>query len=364
MSEQVSQERVGASATILVTGFPGFIAGRLIEALARELPEAHFVMLVLPQMRFKAEGQLACIAAGVPGSIDRFEVLEGDITLPNLGLGRKGSAELAARVGVVWHLAAIYDLSVAAAAAFAVNAQGTANVLDFCEKCARFERLNYVSTCYVSGDRTGRILEDELDRGQSFKNHYEETKFWAEVDVQRRADTIPSVIFRPGIVVGDSRTGETGKFDGPYYLFRLIDRLPERAPMVNPGSGDAVVNLVPVDFVTDALTHLGHAPASPGTVYQVADPEPMRARDILALALRLMGRKPALTSLPGGLAQRALKLGALKRALDVPQESLVYFNHDARYDSTETQRALVNTDIRCPHLSDYLGTLIEYMREA
>lgn len=364
MSEQVSQARVGASATILVTGFPGFIAGRLIEGLARALPEARFVTLVLPQMRFKAEGQLARIAARVPGSLERFEVLDGDITLPNLGLGKKGAAALAERVGVVWHLAAIYDLSVAAAAAYSVNARGTANVLDFCERCPGFERLNYVSTCYVSGDRTGRILEAELDRGQSFKNHYEETKFWAEVDVQRRAEAIPSVIFRPGIVVGDSRTGETGKFDGPYYLFRLIDRLPERAPMVNPGSGDAVVNLVPVDFVTDALAHLGHRPAPSGTVYQVADPEPMRARDILALALRLMGRQPAVASLPGGLARRALKLGALERMLDVPQESLVYFNHDAQYDSTETQRALADTDIRCPHLSDYLGTLIEYMRAA
>ncbi len=364
MSEQVRDTKVGADSTILVTGFPGFIAGRLLERLASALPDARFVTLVLPQMRFQAEGQLARIAARVPGSIDRFEVVDGDITLPNLGLGKKGSEALAARVGVVWHLAAVYDLSVASSAAYTINALGTSNVLDFCARCEDFARLNYVSTCYVSGDRTGVVLEGELDRGQSFKNHYEETKFWAEVDVQRRADEIPSVIFRPGIVVGDSRTGETGKFDGPYYLFKLIDRLPEHAPMVNPGSGDAVVNLVPVDYVTDALAHLGHTPAESGKVYQVADPEPMRSRDILALALRLMGRAPAIASLPGGLAERVLKLGVFERALDVPQESLAYFNHDARYDSTETQRALANTDIRCPHLSEYLGQLIEYMRAA
>ena len=125
-------------------------------------------------------------------------------------------------------------------------------MLAFCRAAERLERLNYVSTAYVAGDRTGVVYEHELDLGQGFKNHYESTKFQAEVWVRSAVDRIPTTIFRPAIVVGDSRTGETQKFDGPYYALRFIAATAARGmPVANIGRGATPFNVVPVDFIVD-----------------------------------------------------------------------------------------------------------------
>ena len=109
-----------------------------------------------------------------------------------------------------------------------MNVEGTGNVLELCEGCSELERLNYVSTAYVAGERTGVVYEHELALGQGFKNHYESTKFQAEVWVREALDRVPTTIYRPAIVVGDSKTGETQKFDGPYYMLRTISVSMER----------------------------------------------------------------------------------------------------------------------------------------
>lgn len=349
------------TADALITGFPGFIAGRLVRELLARQSDNRFVFLVLPKMCALAARRLAEIERELPAFEGRWEIVEGDITAQQLGLDDETHARLTAQVGVVWHLAAIYDLSVEEQIAYRVNVTGTIHVLDFCEACQDFARLNYISTCYVSGDRVGRIYEDELDTRQHHKNHYEETKFWAEVEVQRRAEHVPTAILRPGIVVGDSRTGETDKYDGPYYIFKLLERLPGWVPLPNIGGGQAVVNLVPVDFVAAAMAHIGLAEGAEGQVYQLADPNPMRASDVLALTLEALGRPPARGNVPSKLVDDLMRSERLEHTLNVPREAVVYFNHDARYDTTNTTRALAGTGIHCPHLSGYLTTLIDYM---
>lgn len=344
-----------------MTGFPGFVSSHLLERLAASAHMAHFVLLILPHERERALARLHTLQAQQPALKGKWELLEGDITKPRLGLTSARFDELRTHTHIVWHLAALYDLAVPQQLAYQVNLQGTSNVLDFCAACAHFERLNYVSTCYVSGDRTGTIYEHELDLRQGHKNHYESTKFWAEVEVQRRAAEIPSVIYRPGVIVGDSRTGQTDKYDGPYSIFQLLDRLPAWMPLPNVGSGESSVNLVPIDFAAAAMVHISAQEEATGRVFQIADPNPMRARDILALTLKLLGRPAPRGLLPASLAERALKFGRVERALGVPRESLIYFNHDARYDTSHTQAALRQTPIRCPHLSTYLLTLLDYM---
>ena len=134
----------------------------------------------------------------------------------------------------VWHLAAVYDLAVPEEIARRVNVQGTANVIEFARSRKEFTRLQYVSTCYVSGDYDGEFPEDEIDLGQGFLNHYESTKFEAEVLVRRAIRAgLPATIYRPGIVVGDSVTGETQKYDGPYFYATYIQRHPRRC--ADPG---------------------------------------------------------------------------------------------------------------------------------
>lgn len=348
------------STDTLITGFPGFIAGRLLREVLAYEPEGNFVFLVESRFADRARRRLEHVERDFPEFEGSWEVRKGDITEEQLGLEAEEFEELTERIGVVWHLAAVYDLAVAEAVAYRVNVQGTIHVLDFCEACGDFRRLNYVSTCYVSGERTGTVYEDELDEGQGHKNHYESTKFWAEVEVQRRRDEIPTVVFRPGIVVGDSRTGETDKYDGPYYIFKALQRVPDWLPIPNVGEGKAAVNLVPVDFATEAMAFIGLRDGADGSVYQIADPHPMRARDIFALVLDCMGKAPPVGSIPAQIPDFALRNSSLEEFFDMPREVLVYFNHGARYDSSNTQRVLEGTSIRCPHLSTYMQTLVDY----
>jgi thioester reductase-like protein len=347
--------------SILMTGFPGFLSDHLIRVLARETT-GPLELLCLPTMTEVARLRMEHLEVSFPGLRERWRVRAGDITRERLGLSEAVYGELLETVGVVWHLAAIYDLAVSRAAAYEVNVGGTARVLDFCESAVELRRLNYVSTSYVSGDRTGVILEEELDRGQGHKNYYEETKFWAEVEVQRRSaeEGLRTVIFRPGIVVGDSRTGEVGKYDGPYYVFRLLHRLAEWVPFPNVGRGDAAVNLIPVDFVAEALSALGHREGYEGEVFHLADPQPMVAQQIVDAVLRQLGRSPTVGRLPSTWVERALANRLVKGWTEVPAEALVYFNHDARYDTTRSTAALSELGLSCPPLPTYLETLVDY----
>ncbi len=350
-----------APTTILFTGFPGFIGRRLIEALARDNERAHFVLLVEERRIEAAETAMAALGDAVDGLETRMELLVGDIAERQLGQTDADAEALAARVQQIWHLAAVYDLAVAERLAYRVNVVGTINILDFAERCGGLQRLHYVSTCYVSGNRVGLVREVELDEGQGFKNHYESTKFWAEVEVQRRMESLPTTIYRPGVVVGDSRTGATDKYDGPYHVIRLLHRLPDGVPVPNIGSGDCVVNIIPVDFAIEAITAISSDATAVGQVFQIADPNPMRAGDIVAMMLDQMGKAPSIGRVPAGLARFALKFSPLESALDLPREALAYFNHDARYDTTNTTSVLAQTGVRCPHLSTYMDALIHYV---
>ncbi|MDQ4048568.1 MAG: SDR family oxidoreductase [Actinomycetota bacterium] len=228
----------------LLTGFPGFIGRRLAKHLLDDDAEASVVALV--ERRMLAAGREAAAAIDP----ERIEVLAGDIIDRRLGLEDADYDRLAAEVRRVFHLAAIYDLAVPVELAQRVNVGGTGNVVEFCTAAQSLERLAYVSTAYVAGLRTGVVYEHELVMGQGFKNHYESTKFQAEVWVREAMDRVPTTIVRPAIVVGDSRTGETQKFDGPYYLLRGISQA-RRARRAIPQFGrlEAAFNVVPVDYV-------------------------------------------------------------------------------------------------------------------
>ena len=160
-------------------------------------------------------------------------------------------------------------------------------MLELCASCERLRRLHYVSTAYVAGDRTGVVYEHELALGQRFKNHYESTKFQAELWVRDAMDAVPVTIYRPAIVVGDSKTGETQKFDGPYYMLRTIARslrMGGRIPQF--GASAAPFNVVPVDFVVDALTTAAADETSVGETLHLVDPEPVTSLELMKILSR------------------------------------------------------------------------------
>lgn len=344
------------------TGFPGFIGKRLVSRLATQDPSMELAFLVQAKMREAAEATLAQLDVEHPGIADRSTILVGDITQKYLGLDHAVYEAETAKITHVWHLAAIYDLAVPEAIAYQVNVVGTANVLDLCEDCDNLVRHDYVSTCYVSGLRTGLILESELDEGQAFKNHYESTKAWAEIEVRRRQHRLPICIHRPAIVVGDSRTGETDKYDGPYFFMTLLSRLPSWLPVPNVGDGVSRLNLVTVDFLVDAMAALGANPDALGETVQLADPSPYTADEIVSAVQELLGHRRPIGRLPVSLVQRALGIDAFRTLVGVPAEAVTYFSHPVEYDTTNQRRLLADTDVRCPDLMSVLPTLLDYVQ--
>jgi hypothetical protein len=162
-------------------------------------------------------------------------------------------------------------------------------------------------------------------------------------------------------VVGDSKTGETDKYDGPYFVMQLLRHLPARMPMLNVGRGEAVVNLLPVDFAVDAMAGLASKPEAIGQVFQLADPQAMKSRELMSLMLAHMGKGRAYGTLPAQVLTTALSFAPLRRLLSMPRESIEYFNHEAVYDSTHTQKLLAGTGISCPPFSAYFDVIYRYM---
>ena len=271
-------------AQLLMTGFPGFLGSALLPRLLARRPGTDAVCLVQPQHAVLARSRVKELEITDPHTTGRITLVEGDITVAGLGPRRRPSATASTTCSEVWHLAAVYDLAVAPQIARRVNVDGTTNVLALLPRAARTcARLQYVSTCYVSGRYEGEFTEDALEVGQEFRNHYEETKYEAELLVRKAmADGIPATIYRPGIVVGDSQTGATQKYDGPYFLATFLARQPSVAVVPAVGDADSVrVCLVPRDFVVGAMDELSVLDESAGRTYALVDPDPPTVREVV-----------------------------------------------------------------------------------
>ena len=201
------------------------------------------------------------------------------------------------RTDYIWHLAAIYDLAVPREIAQKVNVTGTKHVKEFAKNCTSLKRFVYFSTAYVAGMRTGILKEDELIRPSSFHNYYEETKFDAEVLIEQMKGSIPVTIIRPGIVKGDSTTGATLKFDGPYFIMNMLYRLRYLPFLPSIKGSNSVVNLVPVDYVIKAVLYLGHDPIGENKTYHITDPNPHKVSEIYSEMMKqLMGKNQSVPS--------------------------------------------------------------------
>ena len=231
----------------------------------------------------------------------------------DLGLPGPDYKALAAEVTAIHHTAAVYYLGAKRELVERVNVDGTRTMLELAGDCARLRRFVHWSTAQVSGSRSGVILEEELDCGQRFRNVYEETKFRAERMVRDAARRLPVTILRPGIIVGDSKTGEIDKFDGPYYLLVLIVSSPIDVHLPLPGRGSSPLNLVPIDFVVDAATALSRDPRAVGGTFHLTDPAPFAARTVYELVAAARRQEGAARHDPDGAGARAAQ-GAGARA--------------------------------------------------
>ncbi|MFP4499881.1 MAG: SDR family oxidoreductase [Candidatus Hydrogenedentota bacterium] len=290
----------------------------------------------------------------------RIHVVPGDITKPDLGLEPALQDKLKNTMTKCIHLGAIYNLSVPREVAWKVNVEGTRNVLDFIAKCPNFNRLAFASTTAVVGYYKGRFSEDDFDMGQSFKNNYDETKFESEKLVRERWDRIPSVIYRPGYVIGDTKHGRIEKIDGPYYAMTMIKR---RLHLVVPKGADTYFHLVPVDYVADAMYYLLMDEHAANQAYHLTDPNPCTYDEFFDLTCAAMGTfKPLLRLNPRILAP-IMRRGFIAKITGVPYEAFQYADHPIEYDTTKTEAVMAHYGVHCPHLSEYIDVLVKFFLE-
>lgn len=352
------------SQVVLFTGFPGFLGRELLPRILLRQPALKAVCLVQDKFMGLAVSAARELQDRHPALRGRVELSAGDITSAGLGLADRNA--LLGNVTAIYHLAAIYDLSVPRAFAQLVNVEGTRHVLDFAARCTALERLHYVSTCYVSGRYTGIFSEQDLDKGQSFNNFYESTKFEAEVLVrQRMATGLKATIYRPAIVVGDSKTGATSKLDGPYYLIKLLLRQPKVAllPIIDDPSRFRF-NVVPSDFVIAAIDKLSALAESQGKTYQLSDHAPPTCEEALTIMAEATERKVIRVPLHGGFAKSAIRhLPLVDRVMQVPSTLIDYMSHPTHYLNRDTLAALEPYGLSAPSFKSYAPKLASFVRD-
>jgi thioester reductase-like protein len=347
--------------TIFLTGFPGFIAGRLIERLAAD--GGNFLLLVQPSFVERARAELAQLAAKLDTGTDRFRIVEGDITRERLGMSAHDYETALAETSVVFHLAAIYDLGVAQDLATRVNVEGTRRVNEFARSVKNLRRYHYVSTCYVAGRRVGVIREDELRHAAGFRNHYEETKYLAEIEVDKLKSELPVTIHRPSVVCGDSLTGETAKYDGVYYLIKYLMMQPRLLSLANIGNRDVQLNVVPVDFVVEAMAALTRDDGAAGATVQIADPKPLTTYELFDTISRSLAGRGSFVTVPLALVQKSLAYEVSEKLTGLPRVGAPYFFLKQTYDTARADALLAPHGVACPPFPSYVEALISFVEK-
>lgn len=337
--------------TIFFTGFPGFLGSELLpRVLARTDDEA--LCLVQPKFRALAEERARRLGLG-----HRVRLIDGDLTQ---ALDHVPASD----IREIYHFAAVYDLSVPREVGMKVNVTGTTRVLDLAERSSELERLHYVSTCYVSGRHPGVFTEADLEKAQTFNNYYEETKQLAEIEVRRRMSRIPATVYRPSVVVGDSATGATQKFDGPYFVMQWLMRQPTIAVLPVVGRPSQYrFNVVPRDFVIRAMEYLTGLKTNAGRTYALADPAPLTVDETIDTIAEATGRTVVRVPLTKAIAKGALQyVPGVYRLMRIPPAAVDYFVHPTTYDTTNATTDLAPAGIRAPSLREYAPQLVAFAR--
>ena len=344
----------------LVTGYPGFIAKRLLRRLLTDMPKARFTFLVEESRRVEAESDVASFPAEKQR---RMRITTGDVARMDLGLAGL-EIEALKDVTHIFHLAAVQRVDASHELLEAVNVTGVRNVIALAKELPALERLVHFSSCLVSGDREGVITEDELDVGQRFHTFYEETKLRGEKLMRAAMKDLPITVVRPSIVVGSSDTGEIDRFDGVYALAILVVASPVSVPLPLPGPGTAPLNLVPVDFVTKAVARLAVDPAAVGGTFHIVDPNPLSARHVYELIAKRAGKKVPKTTLGSSLAARVLRLPGIERLSRRQLPQLSAFDRFVVYNCASTLSLLDGTGVACPRFDTYVDKLMGFVTDS
>jgi long-chain acyl-CoA synthetase len=348
---------------ILVTGATGFLGARLVLELLERQPDARLALLI--RSRPGQSGQQRADLLAPPSERERVEVHCGDVGQPKCGLEAEAYERLAAETTRVIHCAATVRFDHSLEEARRINVEGTRRVLDFAAGARQLRSLAYVGTAYVAGERTGLVRESELAVGQSYRNTYEQTKAEAEALVRSRLDSLPGTILRPSIIVGDSRTGATASFKMMYWPLKIYAR---RLWRTVPGFPDAVLDIVPVDFVAAAVARLAFDEAATGsTVHLCAGPRGSATIEQIARRAAEYFHAPEARYVDPKLFFAAVRpllylalWGRKRRVLRDGRAYRDYFTMRMQFDTANAERLLGPAGLRPPPVLEYLDRLFHY----
>ncbi|MGY3876969.1 SDR family oxidoreductase [Aeromonas enteropelogenes] len=354
-----------------ITGGSGFIGRRLIKKLLAQSPDNHIYFL----MRAANQDKLPELHDYWQVDEGRATPVFGDMTLPLLGVTEALQGELRDRIDHFFHLAAIYDLNAKAGVQQQVNVDGTRQAVQLAAQLGA-RQFHHCSSIAAAGLFDGLFREDMFEEAEQLDLPYFQTKHEAE-GIVRKECMVPWRIYRPGIVVGDANTGEMDKIDGPYYFFKTIQKLRRLLPPWMPAIGveGGRINVVPVNFVVDAMAHISHQAGEENKTFHLTDPNPMRVGDMLSTFSRAAhAPEPAIrinaslfSFIPRHLMAMLMTMTPVRRIRDaaiadlgLPKDVFRLINYPTRFDSRETQRVLKGTDIEVPPLHSYAWRLWDY----
>ncbi len=353
-----------------VTGATGFIGKRLVKRLLeRKGAVVHF--LIREESADKVADLRSFWGVGPARAVPVF----GDLTAKKLGVAADDVKKLKGQIDHFYHLAAVYDLAADEETQVAVNIEGTRNTVDLA-KAIDAGHFHHVSSIAAAGLYEGVFREDMFDEAEGLDHPYFQTKHESE-KIVRQDCKVPWTVYRPAMVVGDSQTGEMDKIDGPYYFFKLIQRLRQLLPpwMPTVGLEGGRVNIVPVDFVVNALNVISHQQDIGKKCFHLVDPVGYRVGDVLdifsraahAPRMNLFVNAALLGFIPKGVKKSLMALAPVRRVrnavmkdLGLPEDMLTFVNYPTRFDCRETLAALKGSGVQCPNLKDYAWRLWDY----
>jgi NAD(P)-dependent dehydrogenase (short-subunit alcohol dehydrogenase family) len=353
-----------------VTGATGFIGKRLVKKLLeRKGSVVHFLI------RKESEDKIPALREYWGSTAARTVPVFGDLTSKKLGVSAEDMKKLKGQVDHFYHLAAVYDLSADEESQIAVNIEGTRNTVEFA-KAIDAGHFHHVSSIAAAGLYEGVFREDMFEEAENYEHPYFLTKHESE-KIVRKECKVPWSVFRPAMVVGDSHTGEMDKVDGPYYFFKLIQRMRQILPPWMPAVGleGGRVNIVPVDFVVNALDHISHKANINKQCFHLVDPVGYRVGDVLDIFSRaahapkmgLFINAALLGFIPKSVKKGLMAVAPVRRIrsavlkdLGLPDDILTFVNYPTRFDNRETTAALKGTGIEVPNLKDYAWRLWDY----
>jgi NAD(P)-dependent dehydrogenase (short-subunit alcohol dehydrogenase family) len=352
-----------------VTGATGFIGRHLVERLLARGERVY--VLVRPQSLQKFEALREFWGARA----SRVVPISGDLAGRDLGVSKADLRKLTGKIDHLFHLAAVYDLQAGSEEQDNANIVGTDHALQFADS-VQAGCFHLVSSIAAAGLYKGSFRENMFEEATGLDHPYFRTKHESEALVRNRSNR-PWRVYRPGIVVGHSQTGQIDKIDGPYYFFKMIQKLRQSLPPWFPliGLEGGYINLVPVDYVVAAMDHLAHLPEQDGQCFHLTDPRQRRVGEVLNLFARA-GHAPTmafrvdpklLELIPSGVTASMANYRPLQQMVDtilrdlrIPRDVTQFFNWQTRFDCTRTQRLLEGSDIRVPALEDYAWRLWDY----